>query len=97
MPEFKVSENIVPISDFKAKASDWLRRIMEKRETIILTQNGKAAGVLISPLIYDEWIEKMRFIQAVEQGLTDLEEGRKTPHKAVVEQMKKRFGRQGDE
>ncbi|NOZ86588.1 MAG: type II toxin-antitoxin system Phd/YefM family antitoxin, partial [Deltaproteobacteria bacterium] len=45
----RVSENIIPVSEFKARAAEWLRRLAESSEPLVITQNGKAAGVLLSP------------------------------------------------
>ena len=92
MRPLRISENIVPVSDFKAKAADWLRRLNESSEPVVITQNGKAAGVLLSPAAYDELTERYRFMRSVEQGLSDVEAGRVNPHREVVAEMRRRFG-----
>ena len=97
MRPLRVSENIVPVSDFKAKAAEWLRRLVESSEPVIITQNGKAAGVLLSPAAYDELTERYRFTKSVEAGLADVEAGRVTPHEEVVAEMRRRFGGADDE
>jgi len=97
MRTFRVSENIVPVSDFKAKAADWLRRLGESSEPVIITQNGKAAAVVLSPAAYDELTERFRFMESVERGLADVEAGRVTPHEEVVAEMRRRFGGGADE
>ncbi len=97
MRPLRVSENIVPVSDFKAKAADWLRRLVESSEPVVITQNGKAAGVLLSPAAYDELTERFRFMKAVEHGLADVEAGRVTPHEEVVAEMRRRLGGADDE
>ncbi len=97
MRPLRVSENIVPVSDFKAKAADWLRRLVESSEPVVITQNGKAAGVLLSPAAYDELTERFRFMKSVEEGLADVEAGRVTPHEEVVAEMRRRFGGADDE
>jgi prevent-host-death family protein len=86
----RVSEDIVPVSDFKARAADWLRRIGETRQPLIITQNGKAAGVLISPAEFDRLTERARFVTAIEEGLADADAGRVRSHDEVVEVLKKR-------
>ena len=97
MRPLRVSENIVPVSEFKARAADWLRRLQERSEPVVITQNGKAAGVLLSPAAYDELTEHFRFMKSVEQGLADVEAGRVTPHEEVVAEMRRRFGGADDE
>ncbi len=92
MQPLRVSENIVPVSEFKARAADWLRRLSESRDAVIITQNGKAAGVLLSPAAYDELTERFRFVRAVEKGLDDIDAGRVSSHEDVVAEMHRRFG-----
>ena len=88
----RVSESIVPVSEFKAHAAVWLKRLGEGAEPVVITQNGKAAGVLLSPAAYDALVERFEFVRAVEQGLADAEAGRLTPHEEVVAEVRRRFG-----
>jgi prevent-host-death family protein len=85
-----VSEDIVPVSDFKAQAADWLKRVAETGQPVVITQNGKAAGVLVSPAEFDRLTERARFLGAVDEGLTDEKAGRVVPHEHVVAEMKSR-------
>ena len=87
----RMSEDFVPVSDFKAQASEWLRRIGESDQPVVITQHGKPAGVLLSPQSFDRLMERMRFTEAVEEGLADAEAGRVHSHDDVVAEMKKRF------
>jgi len=53
-----------------------LRQMQSSHRPIIITQNGRAAGVLISPAEFDLLSEQSRFVQAVQSGLSDVEQGR---------------------
>jgi prevent-host-death family protein len=48
MRALRVSENFVPVSELKAQAADWLRKIGETGAPVVVTQNGKPAGVALS-------------------------------------------------
>ncbi len=76
MTRLKVSEDIVTVSDFKAQASDWLRRIAGSGGPLVITQNGKPAGVLLSPAAFDELSERQEFLAAVQDGMADERAGR---------------------
>ena len=76
MKPIKVSQNIVSLSDFKNKASKMLRDVQSAHQPLVITQNGKAAAVLISPADFDFLTEKVRFIEAVQRGLADVQHGR---------------------
>ena len=89
--QLKVSENIVPISEFKAQTAEWLRKTGVSGEPVIVTQNGRAAGVLMSPQAFDDLNERARFISAVNEGLADADAGNTRSHAAVVRTMKQRL------
>jgi prevent-host-death family protein len=92
MRPVRVSENCVPVSEFKAQAADWLRRIGETGVPVVVTQNGRPAGVLLSPRAFDTLTERAHFVAAVDEGLGDAEAGRLHPHAEVVKRTKARFG-----
>ncbi len=96
MRRLRVSENIVPASAFKAQAAEWFRRLADSSEPVVITQNGKAAGVLLSPTAYDELTERLELMKAVVEGMTDVEAGRVTSHEQVVAEMRRRFGGSAD-
>ncbi len=75
MKPINISENIVSLSDFKNKASRMLHEIQSSHRPFVITQNGKAAAVLISPSDFDFLTEQARFIDAVQRGLTDVQNG----------------------
>ena len=76
MKNFQVSEDIVSLSDFKNQASRILNQMQHSHRPMIITQNGRPAGVLISPADFDLLSERRRFIQAVQIGLDDVAQGR---------------------
>jgi prevent-host-death family protein len=65
-----------------------LKKLRVSKQPLIITQNGKAAGVVLSPAAYDELTERFRFMAAVEEGLTDAEAGRLHDHASVAAEMR---------
>jgi prevent-host-death family protein len=96
MRTVRVSEDIVPVSEFKAQAAEYFRRVAETGQPLVITQNGKAAGVLLSPNEFDRLSERARFVAAVEEGLKDADAGQLREHDEVVSRMRARFGRKGE-
>ncbi|MFT6399411.1 MAG: prevent-host-death family protein [Bradymonadia bacterium] len=75
MKPIQTSQNIVPIGEFKTHASRIVRGLARNDRPVVITQNGKAAGVLISPDEFDRLTERERFVAAVERGLSESESG----------------------
>ena len=76
MKPINISRNIISLSDFKNRASKMLNEVQSSHRPIVITQNGIAAAVLLAPADFDALTERARFIDAVEAGLADVQEGR---------------------
>lgn len=92
MPNLRVAEDIVPLSDFKARASELLKRLAETGAPMVITQNGRAAGVLLSPAEFDALTERVRFLMAVAEGLEDVRSGNVVTHESLVAEVHSRYG-----
>lgn len=76
MKAINISQDIVPVGEFKTKISKWLKSIREKKHTLVITQNGRPAGVLLAPKEYDRLVYNQRFADSIARGLRDIEEGK---------------------
>ena len=93
MRAIKVAEDIVPVGEFKGQAARWLRHASESGQPVVITQNGRPAGVLVSPAEYDRLTERERFLESVAFGLADAEAGRTMETKEVLRQLDERRSR----
>lgn len=89
----RMSEDFITVSELKAQAADWLRKLGDGGAPVVVTQNGKPAGVLLSPAAFDDLTEQARFVAAIEQGLADVGVDRVHSHVDVKKRMKERFRR----
>jgi prevent-host-death family protein len=76
MKPLRVSEDVVPVGQFKAQAKKWLARAAETGQPLVITQNGRPAGVLLSPAEFDRLVERYQFVRAVEEGIGEADAGR---------------------
>ena len=72
----QVSEDILPLGEFKAQLSEKLRELKGRSRPLVVTQNGRPAAVVMSPEAFDRLTEQRRFMEAVNEGLEDLAAGR---------------------
>ena len=93
MRSLRVSQNFVPVSELKAQAADWLKKLARSDDPVVVTQKGRPAAVLLSPRAFDALTERARFVAAIQEGLADADAGRTTPHDEVVAEMKARYRR----
>ena len=76
MKTISITNDIVPIAEFKAGISRWVKSLKNTGQPVIITQNGKPAGVLLSPEDYDELVYKKSFLDSIGRGIADAESGK---------------------
>jgi prevent-host-death family protein len=94
MKEVQVSDGIVPLGEFKAQAAKLLKRLGESGQPMVITQNGRPAGVLVSPKEFDRIQERQRFLESVAAGLADAEAGGVIDTPALRKSIRKRRAEQ---
>ena len=87
MRPINISQNIVSLSAFKNKASKMLHEVQSSHRPLVITQNGKASAVLISPADFDFLTEQVRFVDTVQKGLTDVQHGRMLPDEDLDKEL----------
>jgi prevent-host-death family protein len=75
MKNILVANDIIPVGQFKSGLAKYLKEIQNNRNSLIITQNGKPAGVLISPSEFDDLRQTKLFIDSISRGLSNSEKG----------------------
>jgi len=89
MKEISVASDIVPVGEFKSGLAKYLKEIQQRRNSLIITQNGKPAGVLISPSEFDKLRHTKLFFESVSRGLSDSEKGKTLSTSKIRSELKK--------
>jgi prevent-host-death family protein len=73
MKNISVTNDIIPVGQFKSGLAKYLKDVQVRKHSLVITQNGKPAGVLVSPSEYDSLNETKLFIESISRGLVDFE------------------------
>lgn len=92
MPVLQVAEDLIPIGELKAHLSEKIRELRGRRRPLVVTQNGKAAAVMLAPEEFDRLTTQARFVAAVQEGLGDLDAGRVVSDEDLGRRLDARFG-----
>ena len=90
MSFINISTDIIPIGELKKKLSQYLTNVHTTGHPLVITQNGKPAGVLISPVEYDVLVYQKSFIESVHRGLSDVESGKVYSTPELKEELHKK-------
>ncbi len=89
MKTISVSSDIIPIGEFKSAISKYIKYINNKGKQVVITQNGKPAGVVISPTAFDELQEARMFIDSILRGMIDSDDGKLYTSEEIRKILKK--------
>ena len=84
----RYSAQIKPISYLKANAAEVLLELAEKREPMVITQNGEAKAVVQDIASYEQTQETLALLKLLALGNRHIEAGKAKPARAVVELLK---------
>ncbi len=76
MKNVRIEDGIVPLNEFKAKAGRLLKKLREDGEPLVITHNGRPAGVVVSPEEFDRMRAREEFDREMALAERDIEDGR---------------------
>ncbi|HRI63009.1 MAG TPA: type II toxin-antitoxin system Phd/YefM family antitoxin [Polyangium sp.] len=82
----------IALGDFTADVRGVLRRLRENGQPLVVTENGEAAMVLITPDEFQELRYRQKFVSAVLEGLDDVRSGRVVDDDGLGPELDAEFG-----
>ena len=84
----RYSSQVKPISYLKANAAEVLTHLAEKREPMVITQNGEAKAVLQDVASFEETQETLALLKILALGNQDVSAGKLMPVADVVARLR---------
>ncbi|TVQ18380.1 MAG: type II toxin-antitoxin system Phd/YefM family antitoxin [Spirochaetaceae bacterium] len=72
---FNLSKDIRPISYIKAHTAEMVKQVGEKRNPIVITQNGEAKAVLVDVESYQNLVDATTLMKIISIGERDFRDG----------------------
>ena len=70
-----ISKDIEPLSEFRKKSADFLKRLKRDKQPIILTQHGKSAAVLMDVTEFERFTKKMEMLEDLLEAKQQVNQG----------------------
>ena len=86
-----VQECIKPISYVKTNAADMMNFVNDKKEPLIITQNGESRAVLIDAESYQEMKDAFNLLKIIQFSEMDVRAGRTKPAKEVFSNLRRKY------
>lgn len=87
MRRVNLNEDIKPLSEFRANAAALLRRIRETKRSLVLTQRGHSAVVVVDIAEYERLLEELELLRDIQVAEQQLAAGEGVPHDEARRQV----------
>lgn len=71
-----IANDIEPLSEFRKKSADFMKRLKKEKQPIVLTQHGKSAAVLMDVSEYERFTKKMEMLEDLLEAKQQVEQGK---------------------
>jgi len=71
-----IANDIEPLSEFRKKSADFVKRLKKEKQPIVLTQHGKSAAVLMDVSEYERFTKKMEMLEDLLEAKQQVEQGK---------------------
>jgi prevent-host-death family protein len=90
-----LKEDIKPISYIKTNAAEMMRYVNERKNPIVITQNGEAKAVLVDIETYQKTQDAFALLNIIKMGENDIKNGKTKPVDEVFSNLRKKITRNG--
>jgi prevent-host-death family protein len=87
-----LANDIRSLSDFKRNTTELLDRIRKTGNPLVLTINGRAEVVVQDAEAYQQLLDRVETVEALQRGLADVKAGRTKPAREVFDRLRRKHG-----
>jgi antitoxin YefM len=89
----RFSEDIRPLSEFRANTAAFIEQVQTTRRPIVLTQHGRGAAVLLDLPQYERLLERAEVLEDIRVAEEQIARGEGVEHDAAKEMILARLRR----
>ncbi len=93
MAVLKPSQDVQPLSAFRANAAGFLDQVRSTKRPLVLTQHGKSAAIVLDVGQYEALVDEIEVIRDIRQAKAEMARGEGIPHEQVVRELRARLKR----
>lgn len=85
MQPVSLADDLIPLAEFKATASQQIKTLKGRSRPLVVTVNGRAAAIVISPEAWDQMQYRERLLADIQAGREDIRAGRSMSTEEMLE------------
>ncbi|HET6527831.1 MAG TPA: type II toxin-antitoxin system Phd/YefM family antitoxin [Balneolaceae bacterium] len=88
MQTIRIDQDIRPLSEFRKNTASFIDQVKEQKRTIILTQHGKSAAVLLDVSEYQQMTDKLDKMEDLLEAERQIARGEVYSHEEAKKKIK---------
>ena len=93
MARVRPTEDVRPLSEFRANAASFVQQVQGTKRPVILTVHGRSAAVLLDVGEYETLLDQLELLRDVKTAESQLKQGRSVSQSKAREKVLARFRR----
>ncbi len=89
--QISLTEDLCPLSEFRADTASFISRIRTNQRPLALTQHGKCTAVVVSSESFQAMVDRINFLEDIAAGEADIIAGNVVDHSEVKKKILSRF------
>lgn len=89
----ELDQDIQPLSEFRKHSADFIDRVKNQKRSIVLTQHGKSAAVLVDVGEYQRMINKIDLMDELMEAERQIMRGDFVSHEEAKKQIKENLAK----
>ena len=88
MATLKPSQDVQPLSAFRANAAGFIDQIHATKRPLVITQHGRSSAVVLDVEAYEAMTEELELIREIRLGLQQVDAGETVSHDDAMAQLR---------
>ena len=91
MPKVRPTEDIQPLTAFRANVAAFVDQVRSTHRPLVLTQHGRGAAVLLGAADYEALVDEVELLREIALAERQVAAGEGIPHEEVVRRLTARL------
>lgn len=88
MSRLRLTEDVRPVTEFRANASAFLEQVQETKRPVVLTQHGRSAAVLLDVEVYEGLLDEVAILREIKVAEAQIAAGKVVSHAVVAKRLR---------
>ncbi|MEW5774988.1 MAG: type II toxin-antitoxin system Phd/YefM family antitoxin [Thermodesulfobacteriota bacterium] len=93
MRRIHLTEDIRPLSEFRAGAAECIAQVRSSKRPLVITQRGKSAAVLLDVEVYEDLMDRLELVEDIRVAEEQLARGEGIEEDEVFRRIQERIQR----